>query len=84
MVLLTAACLLAGFASLVGPALSLVASAVGLMILPAVGALVSDLGRRRNSESLIGLGHSITWLWLVLMVGFLVLLMWVFAAIPTS
>lgn len=73
MVLMTAACILAATSSLVGPAVSLLLMAVALMALPAVGPLISDLGRQRGSKSLEDLGNALTWLWLGLMIAFLVL-----------
>lgn len=73
LVLMTAACFFAATASLVGPAVSLLLMAVGLMALPAIGPLISDLGRQRGSKSLEDLGNAVSWLWLGLMVVFLVL-----------
>jgi hypothetical protein len=77
MVLMTAACFFAAMASLVGPAVSLLLMAVGLMILPAVGPLISDLGKNRGSKSLEDLGNAVSWLWLGLMIAFL--LLWLMA-----
>ena len=77
MVLMTAACILAATSSFVGPAVSLLLMAVGLMVLPAVGPLVGDLGRQRGSKSLEDLGNALTWLWLGLMIVFL--LLWLMA-----
>ena len=73
LVLMTAACFFAAVASLVGPAGSLLLMAIGLMALPAIGPLISDLGRHRGSKSLEDLGNAVSWLWLGLMVAFLVL-----------
>ena len=73
---------MAGFASIAGPTMSVLVMLITLMVLPAVGGLVSDIGRQRQSQSLEGLGNAISWLWLLMMIGFLVMILWLDILIP--
>jgi hypothetical protein len=70
MVLVTAACFLVGIGTVLGAALSVLAMALGLMVLPPVGPLVARIGRQRESVPLQQLGNALQWLWLALFLGF--------------